>query len=188
MLANPEETSCSAHANSRNGATHRSTDTTARCTHTVGARGNGCRTTTLTTPRVTAPATSRPSTTCAGDSPSNPTLMNKKLAPHVSPRSRYCPSTDLATLPVLATTHPPHSAPRGGRCPDHLHRHRCGRATLASFGLVGPGRCAQRITCPPTRGARAVTTPAQVPASYFPAVEHEYGRPISALQSLIRPI
>lgn len=35
-------------------------------------------------------------------------------------------------------------------------------------------------------GSRGVTTSAQRPASYFPAIEKKYGRPISDWQTLIR--
>jgi hypothetical protein len=91
MLASPEVTCCSAHANSKNGATHSSTDTTAKCAHTAGVRGSGWWVTMLTAPSVIAPATSRPSTTCAGDNPSSPTLMNMKLAPHANPQEHVLP-------------------------------------------------------------------------------------------------
>src|SRR5262245_37061852 len=99
MLASPEEMCCSAHANNRNGATHSSTATTVRCAHTTGADGSARRVMRHSSANVAAPATRRPRTTCPGESPSRPILMNRKLAPHARANSTYWTST--GTLEVL---------------------------------------------------------------------------------------
>src|SRR5664280_406735 len=91
MLASPEATCCSAHANNGNGAICSSTDIMARCAHTVGSRGGRWPLTRDAVTKAADPVSSRPSTTCGGDNPSSPILMSKNWHPRPRPTSRTGP-------------------------------------------------------------------------------------------------
>lgn len=69
MLARPESMCCSAQAKSRKGTTHSNNETTLKCAHTPRPVGSRVRVTSEVTSSATVPPRSRPSTTCAGDTP-----------------------------------------------------------------------------------------------------------------------
>ncbi len=109
MLASPELMRCSAQANNEKGSTHNSSDTTLRCAHARGARGNRARVIATTTANARAPNAIRPATTCIGDNPVSPTLMNRKLEPHASASARNCSGNHRVPLAVVMDT-PSHTA------------------------------------------------------------------------------
>ena len=90
MLARPDETCCSAQANSRNGTVQNVTARTHRCAQTRGLRGIRSRRRATTAASATAPNSRRPPATCAGVMPVSATAMKRKLAPHTMPVSTNC--------------------------------------------------------------------------------------------------
>ena len=80
----PESTVVSPTANSRNGSALWKNAATARCPHSRRSRGSRARWMRHRISSMAAPSTSRARTSCTGENIPSPSLIQKKLEPHIS--------------------------------------------------------------------------------------------------------
>src|SRR5207253_587785 len=100
----PESTVVSPTANSRNGSALWKNAATARCPHIRRSRGRRARCSRHSSRSMAAPSTSRASTSCTGENIPSPSLIQKKLEPHISAAARnlgYTPSAISQQLSAL---------------------------------------------------------------------------------------
>jgi hypothetical protein len=108
ILASPDDTCCSAHANSRNGTTQKLSESTLRWPQMRRSRGRRSRRIATIAASARAPKSRRPPATCAGVMPVRAIAMKRKLEPHTMPVSTNCTAIETgdgeeedATIPTI---------------------------------------------------------------------------------------